>query len=43
MVNADRTGMLEQAFGIEPFPFGRIEGIGFCDQVGFEGWILGVI
>jgi hypothetical protein len=42
MVQADACGTLEQAFEVVPQPFGRAVGVGFEEQVCFEGWILGV-
>jgi hypothetical protein len=43
MVQADASGTLEQAFELTPQPFGRAVGVGFEDQVRFEGWILGIM
>ena len=43
MVEADASGTLEQAFELTLKPFGRVEGVGFEDQVRFEGWILGIM
>ncbi len=37
------AGTLEGYFGITPITFGRVEGIGFGEQVRFEGWIFGVL
>lgn len=42
MVEQDEEGTLEDHFELAPRPFGRAEGVGFEDQVRFEGWILGV-
>lgn len=33
---------LERVFSIQEKPFGRIDGTDFYEQVGFEGWIIGV-
>ena len=42
MCDADRIGALSGEFELSPPPFGRIQGIGFEQQIRSEGWIFGV-
>ncbi len=42
MLGESASGMLTEAFNLPQMPFGRVEGVGFEDQVRFEGWIFGV-
>lgn len=43
VLRAAATATLGSAFTVRPRPFGRVDGVGFEEQVRFEGWILGVL
>ncbi|CAA9287371.1 MAG: hypothetical protein AVDCRST_MAG93-3639 [uncultured Chloroflexia bacterium] len=42
MLGESASGTLMEAFDLPKKPFGRVEGVGFEEQVRFEGWIFGV-
>jgi len=40
---ASRAGTLPTSFNIQLRSFGRVEGVGFEEQIRFEGWMLGIV